>query len=213
MIRVSWTRLEVELLVPGARFIVLGMHEQRSDTCNVGSLSRAQQCSLEQRLAQPLSLLGSVDCKTSEEHHRDWMAGKPLADSTGYIGMFDGADREAVVARDTLLPAAHDIGLSAARFLVDQSVALQESIESFLAATKRVDVVGGIELLDGRERLVLRRHSSTLFSASSLASRGLLRTGRSRTSWNACHWASSSPNMRRSISASSAALMPASSRN
>ncbi len=133
MIRVGRTRLEVELLVPCARVIVLGMHKQRSDTCNVGRLSRAQQCILEQRLAQPLTLLGSVDGKTSEEHHRNGMTCKPLADSTGCIGMFDGADREAVVARDTLFPAAHDIGLSAARFLVDQSVALQEAVERFLA--------------------------------------------------------------------------------
>src|SRR5690606_2986816 len=205
MIGVGRTRLEVELLVPGARFIVLGMNEKRSDTCNFGSLSRAQQCILEQCFAQPLSLLGSVDGKPREEHYRDLMTGKPFADATGSVRMFNGADREAVIARDTLLPAAHDIGLSAARFLVDQSVALQESIQSFLAAIKRVDLVGGIELLDGRERLVLRRHSSTLFSASSLARRGLLWTGRSRTSWKACHWASSSRNMRRSTSASSAA--------
>ena len=56
MIGVGRARFEVELLVPGARFIILGMNEKRSDTCNFGGLSRAQQCILEQRFAQHLSI-------------------------------------------------------------------------------------------------------------------------------------------------------------
>jgi hypothetical protein len=72
------------------------------------------------------------------------VACKPFADTTRNVGMFDGADREAVIAHDALLSAADDIGLSAARFQVDQSVALQETIERFFAGIKRVDVVGGI---------------------------------------------------------------------
>lgn len=102
------------------------------------------------------------------------MTGEPLANATRCIGVFDCSDREAVIAHNALFSATDDVSLSAARFLVDQRVALQKAVKRFFAAIKRIDFVRGVELSDGREQLVLRRHSSTLFSARSLARRGLL---------------------------------------
>lgn len=49
-----------------ARFVILGMDEQCSDANDIGSLGRAEQRILEQRLAQPLSLLRVVDGKPGQ---------------------------------------------------------------------------------------------------------------------------------------------------
>jgi hypothetical protein len=127
------------------------------------------------------------------------MSGEPLAHPAGRIGVLDRTDREAIVAHHPPPTPASDVALGAAGLLVDDRKPLQETIEGLLATVERVDLVRGVELLDGGELVVVRRHSSTLFSARSRARRGFLMTGRSRTSRKACHCASSSQNRRRSI--------------
>lgn len=90
MVLICGHRLEVEALVSGARFVVLGMHEQ---------------CVLERCLAQPFSLFGSVDGKTGQEHHENRMTGESLAHAYGRLGLLDVTDRDAVTANDALFSA------------------------------------------------------------------------------------------------------------
>src|SRR5690606_3194270 len=99
--------------------------------------------------------------------------------------------------------------------LIDERVALQELVQRGLAAVERIDLIRCCKLANG---CIGRRHGvagqpSTPGSRSSFFRRGLLCTGRSSASWNACHCASSSTNWRRSASVCAAAVTPASSRN
>ena len=110
--------------------------------------------------------------------------------------MLDGSDRQTVIAYDPQLSAAHHVCAGAFRFLVGKGVMRQKSIEGFFSAIELVQLVCTGEGFDGRKSFILRCHSSTLFSARSLARRGFRATGRDSTSWKAFHWSSSSLNER-----------------
>jgi len=121
--RIGWAPLEIECLIPRARFVIFGMDEQGSNARNVRCLGGAEECVLEQRLAEPTSLLSLVDRQSGQKHDWDGMTRKPLADAGGRLRMFNGADGEAVVADDSPFAATDDIGLSAAGPLVGERVA------------------------------------------------------------------------------------------
>ena len=101
--------------------------------------------------------------------------------------MFDGSRRQAVVGEHRQ-SSAGDIGPGAIGLLVRQREPLQKAIEWLFPAREGIDIVRCVELLDWRQPLLSRRHSSTLFSASNRVKRGLSATGRSRIAWKACHW-------------------------
>lgn len=124
MIWIGWAPLEIERLIPIARLVIFGMHEQGSNARNVRCLGGAEQRVLEQRPAEPSSLLSLVDRQSGQKHDWDGMARETLSDSGGRIRMFDGADGEAVVADDSPFTATDDIGLSAAGLLAGERVAL-----------------------------------------------------------------------------------------
>ena len=96
--------------------------------------------------------------------------------------MLDGPDRKTVVAYDPLFSAAHHVCAGAFRFLVGKGVMLQKPVEGCLTAIELVQLVFTGKGFDGREAFIRHYHSSTLFSARSLARRGLRATGRDSTS-------------------------------
>lgn len=66
--------LEVEFQIERLCLIVLRMDEESPQTGDFRSLGRAQEGILEQSFAQPLSLFGPIDGKSSQKHHGKRMA-------------------------------------------------------------------------------------------------------------------------------------------
>lgn len=102
----------------------------------------------------------------------------------------DAANGEAVET-DHHVTVAADIGLCAIGLLVDKRVAPQELVQRGMAAIERIGQICRGQFPNG---CVAMAQPSPPGSRSNLFRRGLLCTGRSNASWNACHCGSSSRN-------------------
>lgn len=122
--RIGRAPLEVERLIPGARLIVFGMDQKRSNAGNVRRLAGAEQRILEQRLAKAAPLVAPVDRQPGKKHDWDWMACESFADAAWRRRVFDRAYGEAVIADDPPLAETNHIGLSATGLLADERMAL-----------------------------------------------------------------------------------------
>ena len=83
VVRVSWARLETPVQIPVAGGIIPGMHQDSSNTSNIGSLNGSQQSVLEQGTTKSGALMFTVNCKPGQNHDRDRMPSQTLYDATG----------------------------------------------------------------------------------------------------------------------------------
>ena len=213
VIGIRGARLELQGFVPAARLVVLGMDEKCPNTGDVGGGGGSEQCVLEEAPSPGLVLAKSGRPRDGQEASPGSGAG-PAPCRLGEVRsrMFDCSRRKAVVGEHRQSPAG-DIGPGAVGLLVRTARNASESDRVALSRTRR-----------NRHRCVASSFSTgdnpscpgVTPARSSLqgnrVKRGLSATGRSRIAWKACHWRSSSRKIRRSTRASSAALIPASSR-
>jgi len=98
------------------------------------------------------------------------MPGQSFLSALSRFVMTDGTGRQTVVAEDVEV-LRQDIGLRAARLLVIPSLALQETIEIFLAAFKSVEDVLASQLFYDAQ--VARSRARGLSGSANLAARSL----------------------------------------
>lgn len=128
VVRICRAGLEIESLVPGACFIVLGVNEKGANAGDVRGLRGSQKSILEQGFAKTASVLRLMNGKAPKEHDRDGVLGESPSHSSGRVFMFDRADSETVIANDPLLPSTNNVGLSTSCLLVHQREPLQKAI-------------------------------------------------------------------------------------
>lgn len=175
MIRIRRALFEIEIQIPLSCFVILGMNEQRPDAGNLGSLCCAQKRVFEKCFTEPLLLFGRYNCEPREDHDRNRMVCETFSNAIRNRCVFDRADAEAVISYDLIGSATDDIGLRATGLLVRQGKAFEKLVEWKLSTLKRFKQMMRRKLFDRSEWIAC--HSSTLFSVSKRAKRGLNATG------------------------------------
>ena len=167
MVGISGAGLKFQRLVPSARLIVLRVDEKGPNARDFSRRNGSEQGVLHERPANALSLLCPVDSQAGKQHNRNRMPGEPLADSVWRCGVFHRSGRKAVVGDHNGF-SANDIGSGAIGPLTNKGESLQKAIKQFLAAVESGNIVRFVKRFDWRQCAVVRGHSSTLFSESSL---------------------------------------------
>jgi len=70
VVRVGGARLETPVQIPITGGIIFGMHQDSSDTYNIGSLKGSQQGVLEQGATKTGTLIFTVNRKPGQNHYR-----------------------------------------------------------------------------------------------------------------------------------------------
>ena len=85
--------LEIETLVPGSRFIILGMNEKSPNAGDVCGLRGSQKSILEQSFAKTASVLRLMNGKARQEHDWNGMLGEASSNPSGRVFVFNSANR------------------------------------------------------------------------------------------------------------------------
>ena len=172
--RIRWARFKLPMEVPLPGRLVLGMHQQCTNSGNVRRLCGAQQRIFEQCFAKPCALVLKVHGKPGQNHHRHGVLCNAFGHTRCRNGLLHTANRQAVETNDRARMAAH-VGLGTIGFLVDERKALQKLVQSTLATIKRLRSIRCGQFANWL--VSLRTQPSSPGSDKSFLSLGLALTG------------------------------------
>jgi len=167
MVGIARERTEAEMFIKRPRFIVLGVHRERSNAGDVRSLQRSLQRVFEQPGPETFALPGCRNGETGKEHDGNGVTGEALGQTLGSRGILDLANDQSIVA-DYGVTRQSAVGLRSTCLLVLERITCEKPVESFPAAIEFIDVVAALQLERGHSTLP---RSNTLGSLKSLAKR------------------------------------------
>lgn len=180
------------------------MDEQRSDADRLARARNPLEDILDQRRAEPTTLLLEVNSQPGEEDDRDRMLPRSPLDASGSRFTLDRSRRQRVVAHD--VPGA---GTTDHVHAAGASLMRPEGVPPKPVGLGRRSAVEVANLVLGRDRrdncVAAHTSSSTPGDSSRRRSRGRLRAGASSSRTNSFHWPRGRWKRRRSAKTSSAA--------
>jgi len=123
------TPLEVVSPVPVQGPVILHVNRECANSGIIGRPGRAIQRVREQRFAKSPKLLGSVDGKMHQQHHRHRMASEPPANPTPHQGVLRRTDGQTVVADHAPFGSTDDMGSCVLGLLTGDGVQLEKPVE------------------------------------------------------------------------------------
>src|SRR6266853_2781671 len=110
------------------------MHEDRTDTGNLGSLHSAQHCVPQQGRTDCLTLNGLVDREPTNYHHRHWVW-HIAPDATWCVDVSHPTGRKRVVA-DNPFPNANNVGPGSTALFVLEGTPPEPIVQCGLSGLK-----------------------------------------------------------------------------
>lgn len=147
MQRVGWRLQEVEPSVKCDCRVILGVHGDCTDACDIGCLRGAAHCIFERSGAVAPPLPGTTHCKPCQEHDWNGMVSQALPKPLRRIVEGNLAHDECVKADHPVIPQSQ-VGLGRAGFLVREGKADKIAVERLDAAIESVERMMGRNLFD-----------------------------------------------------------------
>ncbi len=123
------------MLIKNPSPVVLCVNDHCSDTDDVSGLNRPQQRILQKTGADSFTLPVNIHGKTSQEHDRYRMAGKPFRETFGGFLIAHLTDCQTIESDDPTT-RKRDISGRSTSLLVGEGKTIQETVEHILAAVK-----------------------------------------------------------------------------